>query len=224
MLSQGITLVRRQGQWADPVNVRGTDRTVKFQQTYYVLDHEFRVLWVGGEWDEFALANGGAGARANEVLANSLMDFIADDPTRNAMKALVNAVMDMHKPLKLDYRCDSMTMLRRYQLTMQPMREGRVLVVHDLRDAETFPQPLVPWTHDAAAADLKCSFCQAVRIGAGDWLPVMQLTTPHPARVALCICPDCQSRIDEAVDALRGQRAPRQTLAGGFGPPAGPED
>jgi hypothetical protein len=191
---------------------------VKFQQTYYVLDQEFRVLWVGGEWDEFALSNGGAGARANEVLSTSLMTYIADQPTRDAMRALVQAVIEMHEPLRLDYRCDSMTMLRRFQLTMQPMRDGRVLVVHDLRDAETFPQPLLPWAHDDAAADRKCSFCQAVQLDQGGWTPVTQLPVLHPTRVAFCVCPDCQGRIDEAVAALRDRRAPNRTLAGGFGP------
>lgn len=191
---------------------------MKFQQTYYVLDQEFRVLWVGGEWDEFALANGGAGARANEVLSTSLMTYIADAPTQRAMAQLVEAVLDMQQPIRLDYRCDSMTMLRRFQLTVQPMRDGRVLVVHDLRDAESFPEPLVPWQHDPDVADQKCSFCQAVRFGNGAWTPVMQLTAPHPARVAFCLCPDCQGRIDEAVAALRDKRAPRRSLAEGFGP------
>lgn len=218
MLSGGITIAPRQGHQAPAASVHGTGRTVKFQQTYYVLDQEFRVLWVGGEWDEFALANGGAGARANEVLSTSLMRYIADEPTRIAMAKLVGVVIEMQQPLRLDYRCDSMTLMRRFQFTVQPMRDSRVLVVHDLRDAETFPEPMIQWHHDPEATDQKCSFCQAVLLGNGPWTPVMGLREPHPARVALCICPDCQGRIDEAVAALRGKRAPRRTLAGGFGP------
>ena len=29
---------------------------MKFQQVYFVVDEEFRLLWIGGEWDEAALA------------------------------------------------------------------------------------------------------------------------------------------------------------------------
>ena len=31
---------------------------MKFQQVYTVVDSEYRVLWVGGEWDEVALNAG----------------------------------------------------------------------------------------------------------------------------------------------------------------------
>ena len=61
---------------------------MKFQQVYFVVDEEFRLLWIGGEWDEAALANGGSDARSNEVLSTSLLSHITDEPTRRATQAM----------------------------------------------------------------------------------------------------------------------------------------
>ena len=46
---------------------------MKFLQVYAVVDTEYRLLWVGGEWDEFALQNAAQHALANNVLSTSLM-------------------------------------------------------------------------------------------------------------------------------------------------------
>ena len=192
---------------------------MKFQQVYYVLDTEFRLLWVGGEWDEFALANSGPKARSGEVLSSSLLSHIADETTQDVMIRLVRAVTSAHEPLRIDYRCDSYTMLRRFQMTIQPMKESRVLVVHDLRHARTFERPHLPWQHDASALDNKCSFCNSVRLNGGIvWTAPEDLEAEHPAKVAYSICESCDARVTEAISALNDRRKPHGTVAGGFGP------
>ena len=192
---------------------------MKFQQVYYVLDTEFRILWVGGEWDEFALANSGANARSNEVLATSLMAHVADQTTRDVLARVITAVIDAQKPLRIDYRCDSSTMLRRFQMTVQPMKEGRVLLVHDLRDAKSFARPHVPWQHDKTASDFKCSFCNSVRLqGAEHWVAPENLDIEHPERVAYSICEPCEGRVTEVIEALGEGLHPSRTSTAGFGP------
>lgn len=194
---------------------------LKFLQIYYVLDTELRLLWVGGEWDEFALENSAPGARANEVLSTSLLGHIADSTTKDAVKALIGAVQDMQTPLRIDYRCDSPTMLRRFQMTIQPMKDGRILMVHDLRDAHSFDSPRGPWHHKGDAAAEKCSFCCAVRVPGQTWTAPEALLVDHPAEVALTLCPDCVARVEEAIAALRGSRSPVPPVTGGFGPDRG---
>ncbi len=166
---------------------------LKFLQVYYVLDPELRLLWVGGEWDEFALENSAPKARANEVLSTSLLSHIADRPTQGAVQSLIGAVQEMQAPLRIDYRCDSPTMLRRFQLTVQPMKDGRILMVHDLRDARSFDTPRGPWHHHEGAEAEKCSFCCAVHLPDRPWTAPEDLTVPHPADVAFTICPDCNA-------------------------------
>jgi hypothetical protein len=191
---------------------------VKFHQVYYVLDPQLRLLWIGGEWDEFAIANGGASARVNEVLSTSLRDHIADPHTSAAMVRLIEAVREAAAPLRIDYRCDSYTLQRRFQMTIQPMKEQRVLVVHDLRDARTFEVPHPPWRHTPMAEAGKCSFCCAVRWPDGTWQDAVALRAPHPETVAYAICPACAARVDEATSALRAKRKPKTSVTGGFGP------
>ena len=148
---------------------------MKFQQVYFVVDDSLRLLWIGGEWDEFALANGGSNARSNEVLSTSLLAHITDGLTRDATAAMAKAVKDTHEALRIDYRCDSPTLMRRYLMTIQPMKDDRVLFVHDLRDVQTFANAVVHWRFRAGAGDLKCSFCCSVRMTDSDWTPPEEL-------------------------------------------------
>lgn len=199
-------------------NHKGKGRLVRFQQVYYVLDTQHRILWVGGDWDEFALANAGAAARSNEVLATSVLNHIVDQPTADAVVRLVDAVRATRSALRIDYRCDSPTTLRRYRMTIQPMRDDRVLLVHDLRDARTFDAPLRPWKYRKDADHQKCSFCCAVHTAPDGWTPPEDLTEPHPESVSYTMCPACSDRVEEAVSSLLSDREPSKPVAGGLGP------
>jgi hypothetical protein len=191
---------------------------VKFSQVYFVVDDSFRLLWIGGEWDESALANGGSDARSNEVLSTSLFEHIVDEPTRRATQAMAEAVQDTHQALRIDYRCDSPTLKRRYLMTIQPMKDNRVLFVHDLRDVQSFPTSFSPWRHEVGVPELKCSFCCSVRLPDTDWTPPEALAAPHPEVVDFTLCPNCEARITEAVAALRDGRKPGLSTTGGYGP------
>lgn len=191
---------------------------MKFQQVYYVVDDSLRLLWIGGEWDEFALANAGSNARSNEVLSTSLLAHITDEATRDATAALAQAVKETAQALRIDYRCDSPSLKRRYLMTIQPMKDHRVLFVHDLRDVQSFPVSFAPWKHKAGAEALKCSFCCSVSLPDLDWTPPEVLTEPHPDVVDFTLCPACEARITEAVAALRDGRKPDVSTTGGYGP------
>ncbi len=176
------------------------------------------MLWIGGEWDEFALSNGGTKALANDVLATPLDTHIHDEETTKCVVEMVQAVLASHDALRIDYRCDSPEIMRRFQLTIQPMKDDRVLMVHDLRDAQYFTQPLKPWTASETAAHCKCSFCCAVSQDEGRWVRPDALGADHPAEVRYTTCPECKALIDEAVLAVRLKRKPKVTITGGFGP------
>ena len=199
---------------------RSRTKALKFQQVYYVLDPESRILWVGGDWDDFALSNGGAGACSNRVLSTPLFQHVAGETTRRALARMIAAVRDLGQPLRLDYRCDSPTLSRRFQLTIQPMKDGRVLLVHDLRDARAFGARLPRWHSDASAAAQKCSFCGAVHLPRRGWNFAEDLGEDHPRAVEYVLCPGCTAQIDDAVTRLRKDGAPRSAATGGFGPVA----
>lgn len=170
------------------------------------------MLWVGGEWDEFALQNAGKGSTANAVLSTSLLAHIAGDVTRRMTARLIDTVLTTRRPLRLEYRCDSPSMARKFLLTIQPMKDDRALMVHDLRDAWHFSPPLRPWRHDANAPDCKCSFCGDVRLeGTTVWETCDELRERHPTAVTYDVCQNCRAAIDVAVE---------ETLTGGDSVPA----
>lgn len=191
---------------------------MRFQQTYYVLDAELRLLWVGGDWDSFAEANHSTGSNLNDVLATPLKNHITDDETTQAVAGLVGAVQQKHRELRIDYRCDSPAQLRRFQMTIQPMKDGRVLVVHDLRDARTFDKPLTPWAMDAEADACKCSFCCAVKQGGGRWTAPESLNGVHPPLVRYTLCPSCDENIRAAINQVLTGQKPKVPVTRGFGP------
>lgn len=190
---------------------------MRFLQTYAVVDHNLRILWVGGDWDEFAHGNQGPAAVANEVLSTRIDEHIVGRETKLAICNILSTVLDCQNELKIDYRCDSPAHLRRFQLTVKPMKDDRLLMVHDLRDVQQFAQPHGHWhyRHDAEAR--KCSFCNAVKLERGDWTAPEALTD-HPSAVNYVICPTCEGHIDAAILAARSNRKTGRPLVNGFGP------
>ena len=177
---------------------------MKFMQVYAVVDSEYRVLWVGGEWDEFALNGGANSATSNAVLSTSMMSHIAGSETRAATARMVDAVLQHKRTLRLEYRCDSPNVARKFQMTIQPMKDGRALMVHDLRDAWHFSPPLNRWHYDPAATDVKCSFCGDIRLeGEAGWTSCDDIGDRHPTHVNYEVCAICAVAINQAVEEVR---------------------
>jgi hypothetical protein len=176
---------------------------VKFLQVYAVVDTEYRLLWVGGEWDEFALQNAAQHALANNVLSTSLMAHIAGDETRRLTAELIKTVLKTKRPLRMQYRCDSPSMARLFQLTIQPMKDERALMVHDLKDAWHFSPPFNMWHYDPKAPDCKCSFCGNIRFqGETDWTSCDDIGERHPTHVHYEACPSCRGAVAEAIEKV----------------------
>lgn len=176
---------------------------MKFLQVYTVVDSEYRVLWVGGEWDEVALNGGAHTAISNAVLSTSVMAHIAGSETRAETARMIDAVLQHKRTLRLEYRCDSPGMARKFLMTIQPMKDDRALMVHDLKDAWHYSPPLNRWHYDPAARDVKCSFCGNVRLqGEAHWTSCDDIGERHPTHVTYEICADCVQAIDRAVEEV----------------------
>ena len=159
---------------------------MKFLQVYTVVDSEYRVLWVGGEWDEFALSGGANTALSNAVLSTSVMAHIAGSETRAETARMIDAVLQHKRTLRLEYRCDSPSMARKFLMTIQPMKDDRALMVHDLKDAWHYsppPEPLAlrPLGHGCEMFLLRQ--CPAEGRGAPDLLRRHRRKGPAPCRL-----------------------------------------
>ncbi|GEM_PF-1370756 len=179
------------------------DRTasLKFFQSFCVVDSSLRILWVGGDWDDFARSNGGVSALSNTILSTRLTAHIADRATADRVSQMVQAVLETRRPLHLDYRCDAPHQVRRFRLTIQPMKHGRAVMVHQLLDAVQVDPPMVAWRYDPLARSQKCSVCGAVLVDQ-TWLDPTLPEFEHPSRVGYTTCPTCDARIAAALREL----------------------
>ncbi|MFN4155198.1 MAG: hypothetical protein ACK4HF_11130 [Paracoccaceae bacterium] len=175
---------------------------MKFLHCFCVVDSSLRILWVGGDWDDFAARNGGGAILANDVLATRLTDYITDLATADTVEQMVHAVIDTKGTLRMDYRCDAPQELRRIRLTIKPMKDQRAIMVHELRDALRLSPPMDPWFFDPAARELKCSVCGLVHLPGRGWEDPTQPGRSHPALVKYTVCPSCVTRIDAAIHGI----------------------
>ncbi|MCB6177101.1 hypothetical protein LHP98_03025 [Rhodobacter sp. Har01] len=192
----------------DPVGVRPAGRAertcaiVKFLQVFYVLDRTHRLLWVGGDWDDFAAQNEGDLARASRVLSSHLEDHLVGTETQDVMRGVLDDVLALKRSFRIEYRCDSPTLRRDMRMTITAMRADRLLVTHDLLDARSFP-PIGPgWTWLPGAFDCKCSFCCGLRRADG-WVDPFTTGKRHPELVDYGVCPACRAMIDRERTRIR---------------------
>ncbi|NEX44774.1 hypothetical protein G3572_01025 [Rhodobacter sp. ETT8] len=167
-----------------------------------MVDSSLRILWVGGDWDDFALANGGSAILANDVLSKRLSDYITDITTADTVAQMVQAVIETKGTLRMDYRCDAPHELRRIRLTIKPMKEDRAIMVHELRDAVHLDPPMDPWFFDPASLNLKCSMCGQVYLPGKAWEDPTEPGRRHPGLVSYTVCPTCVGQIAAAINDI----------------------
>lgn len=175
---------------------------MKFLQSFCVVDSSLRILWIGGDWDDFALRNSGVASLSGDVLSNRLTNYITDLVTADTVEQMVHAVIRTQGVLRMDYRCDAPHELRRFRLTIKPMKDGRAIMVHELRDALQLDPPMATWSFDPAARTSKCSVCGMVHEPGQAWTDPTLLESDHPALVSYTTCPACHGRIEAAINGI----------------------
>lgn len=187
-----------------------TDPNLKFLQSFCVVDESLRILWIGGDWDDFARRNGGEAIVANNVLSNKLTSYIADIVTADRVEQMVLAVVATQGTLRMDYRCDAPYELRRFRLTIKPMKDNRAIMVHELRDAIILDPPMPEWAYDPMARAEKCSVCGFVHTPNQPWTDPTLPEIGHPPLVTYTICPPCTGRIEAAINGLASGEEPAE--------------
>lgn len=162
-------------------------------QTNCVLDEANRFLYVGGDWDGFAEANGGQAAAGAAIGGRPVFDFVQGFETRTFLNAALFAVRDRARPFVSDYRCDGPGIRRFMRMTIAPLRHGRVLMCHDFLHAERAGAEVATLFAPGARAR-KCSVCCAVEFG-DVWLDPFEAGRGHPHHVSYTMCPDCRGRL-----------------------------
>ena len=75
-------------------------------KTYYRVDKKYRIVDVGGDWDDFATRNASDESGSKYVIGDDLFSHIAGDEVRMWIESLILTVRHTKKPIELNYRCD----------------------------------------------------------------------------------------------------------------------
>lgn len=172
--------------------------------TAYELSPQNRVHAVSDDWDDFATCNDGGGAVAKEVTGRLIWSCVSGLATTSYLNALLFSVRKAQTSLCVAYRCDSPQEMLRYEMWMEPLAAGAVLISHVQTDAA----PRVPasrraqWPGGAAC----CSQCLRWQSGA-----VWEELDLHPglthSAVEYLICPDCRNAALRAIAKTQAMRA-----------------
>jgi len=176
----------------------------------YTLDANDAIVAVAGDWDLFALANGGEAILAARIVGRRLDDFITGDVTRMFVRTMLMSARTLKREVQRPYRCDSPQMKRLMQMTITPRGSDWLDVCHCQLHQEPWqrPQPIIAAASACTGTFIKrCSMCNRIRVRQ-EWGEVDE-ALPMAARlnVVYGVCPDCLQgvalRLSPAAPAIR---------------------
>ncbi|MCM8625698.1 hypothetical protein [Accumulibacter sp.] len=144
------------------------DHSPTTEQLSYTLDGADRIIAVAGDWDRFALANGGEAIVGRRIIDRPLDEFITGDITRMFVRTMLMSARTMQRRIQRLYRCDSPEVRRFMEMTILPGDGGQVKVVHRLIRSEVCRYPLRVTAAPArslAPRIKRCSVCNRIRLG-----------------------------------------------------------
>lgn len=172
------------------------------QELYYRLDPKDLIIEVGGPWDDFAKRNNGFRILAGQIEGQNLFSHITGDSTQMLMDVLLAKVRRHQNPVTHPYRCDSPTLKRFMEMTIEPDTYGFLNLRHRLLKSE----PIASWAVVDAVVPgrtgqsivIRCSMCNSVRMGK-EWVELETATQQGLTieqgvmRVAYGVCSNCRS-------------------------------
>jgi len=173
-------------------------------QLSYTLDPDDTITAVTGDWDRFALDNGGDESLSTKVIGRRLDHFISGDVTLMFVRTLLMSARTLKRTVERPYRCDSPQLKRFMEMTIVPRGDGVLEVCHRQVRSEPYRYSLpVTGAMPGAGSNFvkRCSLCQRIRVGqmwseVDDAILEGRLPKGAAAKLGVVygVCPDCMSR------------------------------
>lgn len=167
---------------------------------HYTLDANDVIVEAGGDWDAFALRNGGDDCTREHVIGKPIYPFITGADVVDVYRVLFARSRRTRLPIELTFRCDAPGFRRRMRMHITPCDSGMLTVGTVLLDEE--PRNTVPLLDTRAPRSDEllsiCCICSDVRSEGGEWVAVevecarrrlMELATVP--RLSHGFCPAC---------------------------------
>lgn len=146
----------------------------------YIIDHENRIVSVGGDWLTFAMENqAGESCHPDRVINESLWKFVNGSETRYLYGLCVAKVRSHQQTMMLPFRCDAPDRRRYLELKLTPLaREEIEFASRIIREEPRENVKLLE--HDVSRSDAlltMCSMCKKVKVSENVWLEVEDAIT-----------------------------------------------
>lgn len=143
-------------------------------------------------WDKEAEASGHAELLSRHIIGSKLDQYIKDDATLIWMSALVDLALVRKSPMRREYRCDTPTEKRVFDLQVTPVDERRVQLCHSLLSCNPMLNRVNIMYSGAAvySSSKRCSICNSVKIK-DRWVDPFDLGQDQNLNVSHEICGRC---------------------------------
>lgn len=159
-------------------------------KTYYELDHENFVMGTGDDWDDFADANNGEGAKEKHVISRPIWDFVDGDETASFLNAIFFWCRHNDAEFSTKYRCDSEHEARLFAMHVTP-RENRYLrVTSKLLSTTQTGLYMVPSIKQKVQG-ARCSMCGHFETN-NQWIDPFAMPGKTYFPKSHVICPNCK--------------------------------
>ncbi len=171
----------------------------------YRIDEHDRLVYVGGDWMSFALANHGHALIPERMLGRSIWSFIAGDEITELYRQLFDRLRRSGGTAKFSCRCDAPHERRRIDMLIRSHTGGVLSVETITREVVERPRLSVPDVESPRAQDLVriCAWCVRVYDGVTAWIDIEQAASvlelfqrDLPLRVTHGVCPECLAMIE----------------------------
>lgn len=180
---------------------------------HYRIDAENRISSVSDSWSEFALDNGSAKLRREDVVGTSLWDWIADPETEQLYRTLIERVRTTGRKLSVPFRCDAPELRRFMQLQISVTKNDFIdLEAQVAREEKRETQRLLDPTQPRGDELIRmCGWCKKVPVADDRWLEVEDAITElglfeaaSIPQISHTVCPDCFATTMAAIEKQVG--------------------
>lgn len=176
----------------------------------YALNQENKITSVGGVWEEFAIANQGENLTKEEVLGESIFDYIRGAGIAKIYRALFEKVRKTQHGLSFNFRCDSPSCRRRMLLTLTPLPNQGIMCHTEILEAE--PREYIPLLDKHVKRNESivavCCICADIRTQDGNWVGIEEesrrmgwLENENIPQLSHGFCPTCYKAQMELIAA-----------------------
>lgn len=148
--------------------------------TSYRIDAADRIIWVGGDWSDFAVENDAKELASPGVIGESLWSYVDGGGVRQLYEGLFARLRGRGGTTEFRFRCDSPDRARFMTLRVaaeadETLRFDSQLEREVLRDPIPLLDPREP-RNEARWVSI-CSMCLGIDDGTGSWLELVDAVT-----------------------------------------------